>query len=198
MTILNAAKTVPMEGGPSFSLQSRLIRAAWSCVWLVAASWTPRRLVAWRRLLLRLFGARIAPTADIYPSARIWLPSNLAMGDFASLGPEVNCYCMDLITLEPYASVSQGAHLCTGTHDVDDPHFQLLTRPIVIGAHAWIAADAFVGPGVHIGEGAVLGARGVAFRDLEPNTVYIGNPARPSRLRTVRDQDQPANCQAGG
>jgi putative colanic acid biosynthesis acetyltransferase WcaF len=82
--------------------------------------------------------------------------------------------------------VSQGAHLCTGTHDIEDVHFQLESRAITIGARAWVAADAFVGPGVRIGDGAVLGARGCTFRNLEPWTVYIGNPAQPLRKRNVR------------
>jgi putative colanic acid biosynthesis acetyltransferase WcaF len=87
--------------------------------------------------------------------------------------------------LGAYAVISQGAYLCAGTHDVDDPNFQLTTRPISIGERAWIAADAFVGPGVRVGEGAVLGARGVAFKDLEPWTIYAGNPALERRKRSV-------------
>src|SRR5882724_10045284 len=105
MKALQAEKARPAEGGPSFDLKNRLIRAIWGCVWLLAASWTPRQLVAWRRFLLRIFGAKIAPTADIYSSVRVWLPSNLEMGSFASLGPHVNCYCMDRIVLKAYASV---------------------------------------------------------------------------------------------
>lgn len=183
MILLDASKTNPAEGGPSFSLANRLTRASWTLVWLLLASWTPPRFVPWRRLLLRLFGAKIASTANVYASTRIWLPSNLDMGDFACLGPRVNCYSMDQIILGPYAVISQGAHLCAGSHDIDDRHFRLITRPIVIGAGAWIATEAFVGPGVSVGEYAVLGARGVTFRNLEPETVYIGNPARPIRRR---------------
>jgi putative colanic acid biosynthesis acetyltransferase WcaF len=105
------------------------------------------------------------------------------MGAHSFLGPRVNCYSMAKITIGDYALVSQGAHLCTGTHDIDSPAFQLYARPITIAAKAWVAAEAFVGPGVTVGEGAVLGARGVAFNDLEPWTVYAGNPAHELRKR---------------
>ena len=54
----------------------------------------------------------------------------------------------------------------------------LLRPPITIHEDAWIAADAFVGPDVTIGAGALLGARGCAFGDLEPWTIYGGNPAK--------------------
>ena len=90
---------------------------------------------------------------------------------------------MDRVVIEDYAIVSQCSFLLAGTHDIDDPNFQLQTKPIHIGRRAWVAACAIVGPGVTIGEGAVLGGGGVAFKDLEPWTVYAGNPARRVRAR---------------
>ena len=183
MSILDAATHRPADGGPSFGLGHRAYRAAWTVTWALLAAWTPPFLNPWRRALLRLFGARIAPTARIAASARIWYPANLEMGEQACLGPRVDCYAMARITLGAYALTSQGAHLCAGTHDVDDPNFQLKAAPIVLGARSWVAAEAFVGPGVTLGEGAVLGARGVAFGDMEPWTVYIGNPMHAVRKR---------------
>jgi putative colanic acid biosynthesis acetyltransferase WcaF len=176
-------------GGPSFSRGNRLYRLTWTIAWLLLARWTPPPLRAWRRFLLRLFGARVSPTANIYASARIWSPANLMIGDHAAIGPRATIYCMAPITIARFAVVSQGAHLCAGTHDIEDPMFQLRARPIAIGARSWIAAEAFVGPGVAVGEGAVLGARGCAMRDLEPWTVYRGNPAEVVRRRRVRFED---------
>jgi putative colanic acid biosynthesis acetyltransferase WcaF len=174
----------PRFGGPTFSLRNRLARATWMASWLLLASWTPSPFTPWRRVLLRFFGARIHKTAMIRSSASIWWPKNLEMGAHASLGPGVICYNVGQITIGDGAIVSQRAHLCTGTHDIDDPDFPLQTYPIVIGRHAWIAAEAFVGPGVTIGEGAVLGARAVAAKSLAAWTIYVGNPARALRTRT--------------
>jgi putative colanic acid biosynthesis acetyltransferase WcaF len=184
MMPLDARISRSREGGASFPFRHRMFRLLWSFTWALLGRWTPSPLHAWRRTLLKLFGARIHSSAKVYPSARIWFPPNLEMKANACLGPGVTCYCMDVITLEEYALVSQGAHLCAGTHDVDDPHFQLVTRPIRIGANAWIAAEAFVGPGVTVGEGAVLGARSVAMKELAAWTIYTGNPAEPVRGRT--------------
>jgi putative colanic acid biosynthesis acetyltransferase WcaF len=186
MTILDARAANSAEGGPSFSLKNRIQRATWNITWKLLAAWTPPPLHGWRRFLLHVFGADIAPTARVYGSVRIWLPSNLQLGKYSVIGPGATVYNMSKITLGDYTTVSQGAHLCTGTHDIEDPHFQLKSRPITIGSRAWVAADAFVGPGVCIGEGAVLGARGCAFRALEDWTVYTGNPATPVRKRNVR------------
>ena len=166
-----------MEGAASFGVGHRAFRLLWTAVWLLFAAWTPPPLRGWRRWLLNLFGAKLARGANVYGGVRVWYPPNLTMDAFASLGPRVTCYCMAPVRLGTYAVVSQGAHLCAGTHAIDDPNFQLVTRPIEIGAKAWIAAEAFVGPGVSVGEGAVLGARAVAMRDLDAWSVYSGNPA---------------------
>jgi putative colanic acid biosynthesis acetyltransferase WcaF len=177
----------PRLGGPTFSRRNRAARALWIVTWKLLASWTPPPLKAWRRLLLRLFGARLHPTANVRGTTRVWWPGNLEMGPYASLGPDVICYNVARVTLEAGASVSQRAHLCSAGHDIDDIAFPLVARPIVIGKNAWVAAEAFVGPGVRIEEGAVLGARAVTVRDLAAYTVYVGNPARPVRQRS-RDQ----------
>jgi putative colanic acid biosynthesis acetyltransferase WcaF len=171
------------RGGPSFGLRHRLERVVWGVAWTMLARWTPPPLYGWRRLVLNAFGARLAPNARVYGSARIWYPRHLAMAENAVLGPGVICYSMAPISIGRDAVISQRAHLCAGTHAVDDPLFQLEAHPIVIEAKAWVAAEAFVGPGVTVHEGAVLGARGVTMRDLPAWTISAGNPARLLRER---------------
>lgn len=169
---------------PTFGLRHRLYRLSWRICWILLARWTPPFAHRWRIALANLFGARIHPTAALYPSVRIWYPRHLAMAERSTLAPGVTCYCVAPVRLGAYAIVSQGAHLCTASHDIHDPCFQLVAAPVVLGAHAWICAEAFVGPGVTAGEGAVLGARAAAFRDLAPWTVHGGNPARPLKPRS--------------
>jgi putative colanic acid biosynthesis acetyltransferase WcaF len=166
-----------------WSVAHRAARALWGVVWALLFRPTPRPLHAWRRLLLRAFGARIGKGARVYASAKIWAPWNLSMGEHSVLGDAVDCYAVDRIEIGAHAVVSQYAHLCAATHDIDRPDFPLVTRPIRIGAGAWIAAGAFVGPGVTIGDGAVVGARAVVVRDVAPRAVVAGNPARVLRSR---------------
>lgn len=188
MNILDAKVTNPREGGATFPLWHRAERALWNVVWALFGIWSPAPFHAWRRMLVRLFGAKIAASAKIYPGVKIWYPRNLEMKAYACLGNGVICYSMASIVLEQYALVSQRAHLCCGSHDVDDPNLQLFARPIHIGSNAWIAAEAFVGPGVAVGNGAVLGARAVTLKDLSPWTIYVGNPARATRKRRGSQQ----------
>lgn len=183
---LDATRVNPLQGGPSFSLANRLQRAAWNITWAVFASWTPPPMRFWRRFLLKLFGAKLGENSDVRGSAKVWYPPHLHLHDRALLAERVTCYNMAPITLERAALVSQGAHLCAGSHDISSAEFQLVASPITIGAGAWVAAEAFVGPGVTIGEGAVLGARAVAFRSIEPWSVYGGNPAKRIKDRVLR------------
>jgi len=185
MEILDAEKHDSRHCGPSFTLSHRIYRLAWSTVWKLAASWTPRRWHRWRGSWLRAFGASIAPDAIIDSSAQIWSPINLTVCANAFVGPDVVLYSMAHIKIGPGAKILRAAHICAGTHDVDDIHFQLKAFPITIGRGALVSTRAFVGPGVVIGDGAVLEAMGCAFGDLEPWTINAGNPAKIVGQRTM-------------
>lgn len=171
---------------PSFSLKNRSSRLIWEIVYTLLFRTSPRPFHAWRSFLLRCFGAKLGVSCHIYPRATIWAPWNLVMGDYACLGDKVNCYSMAVISLGKKAVVSQGTQLCTGTHDYEDPKFQLYVKPIHIGDEAWICADTFICPGVSVGEGAVVGARSVVTKDILPWTVCAGNPCKVIKPRVIR------------
>lgn len=186
MSLLEARHTRPLEGGASFSLRNRLTRVAWGAAWLLLCRFTPPPLHGWRRLVLRLFGAQLGPGARVHGSARIWLPSNLELGAQALIGPGARIYNQGRISVGARTVISQRAHLCASSHDLADPHFQLVLRPITIGAGCWVAAEAFVGPGVTMHDRAVLGARGVLLGDAAADGVYSGNPAVRIKQRVMR------------
>lgn len=181
-------KKLPMEGGPTFSLKHRLVRLLWQTTWLLLCRWSPPQMWRWRRFFLRLFGAAIGEKSDVRGSARVWYPPNLLMADNTLLAAGVNCYNPAPIRIETGCLVSQGAYLCAASHNVTDSAFPLVLRPITLGKDSWIASEAFVGPGVNIGQGTVLGARGAAFEDLNEWTIYRGNPARAVRPRSKLPQ----------
>lgn len=138
---------------------------------------SPRPLWAWRRWLLVFFGARIGPNVHVYPSVKITIPWNLQIGAGTAVGDRAILYALGPIRIGSRVTVSQGAHLCAGTHDWRDPAMPLVKSPIEIGNEAWICADAFVGPGVTVGRRAILGARAVAMRSLADDEIAVGNPA---------------------
>jgi len=98
-----------------------------------------------------LRGAGGPPGAHL-PSAEVYLPWNLTIGDWSAVGEGALLYNLGPVTIGSRVTVSQRAHLCAGTHDFRDPAMPLLKPPIVIADQVWVCADAFVGPGVTVGE----------------------------------------------
>ncbi|RWO97367.1 MAG: putative colanic acid biosynthesis acetyltransferase [Mesorhizobium sp.] len=172
-----------LEAVPAPSFKDKVRRLQWRVVEATLYRWSPVPVHGWRCFLLRLFGAAVGRGAHPYPTARIWAPWNLRLGAASSLGPGVNCYSVGPITIEDYVTVSQGSHLCAATHDYRDPAFALVVGAIQIEAGAWVAAEAFIGPGVRVGRRAVVGARSVVTKDVSDGVVVVGNPARQIRLR---------------
>ncbi|MFA6958632.1 MAG: putative colanic acid biosynthesis acetyltransferase [Thermoanaerobaculia bacterium] len=168
-----------------YTQREQLLRLLW-CFSSLLFQLSPRPLFGFRRALLRLFGARVGRAVNVYPSAVVVMPWNLEIGDFSSVGENALVYNLGKVTIGAQATISQRAHLCAGTHDYCDPAMPLLKPPITIGDQAWICADAFVGPGVAVGEGAVVGARAVAVKDVEPWSVVVGNPSRKVGVRKLR------------
>jgi putative colanic acid biosynthesis acetyltransferase WcaF len=158
-------------------------RALWALAWGLLGRFSPRPAHRWRALLLRAFGARLGPACHIYGGARIHAPWRLHCGTGVAIADGAWVYNPAGAWIDDGAVISQQAFLCGATHDCDDPAFPLRTHPITVGARAWIAARATVLPGVHVGEGAVLGACSVATADLAAWTVHAGHPARALRPR---------------
>ncbi|MFM7012900.1 MAG: putative colanic acid biosynthesis acetyltransferase [Betaproteobacteria bacterium] len=160
-----------------WSRRAQIGRLLWGLAWPLFR-FSPRLLWGWRRLLLRLFGAKVGQQAHIYPTVRILIPWHLNLGTGCAVGDRAILYALGPITIGKRTTISQGAHLCAGTHDLRDPARNLLKPPIRIGDDAWICADAFIGPGVTIGRGAVVGARAVVIKDVSEDCIVAGNPAR--------------------
>jgi putative colanic acid biosynthesis acetyltransferase WcaF len=138
-----------------------------------------------RRSILRWFGAEIGQGVVIKPGVRIKFPWKLKIGKHCWIGED--CWIDNLaeVRLGDHVCISQGAYLCTGSHDWSDPSFRLITRSIEIHNGAWIAARASIGPGVVIGEHAVAGFGSVVTAPIPAWEVHSGNPAVFVRRRRI-------------
>jgi putative colanic acid biosynthesis acetyltransferase WcaF len=167
-----------------YSAAEQWRRVAWSLgVWLLRAS--PRPCFAWRRAVLRWFGARVGAHVHVYPSTRIVMPWNLELGEWAAIGEEALIYNLGPVRIGAHATVSYRAHLCAGTHDFNDPALPLLKPPIDVRGGAWIGTEAFIGPGVTVGAGALVGARAVVVANVAEHDIVAGNPARVIGRRRI-------------
>ena len=154
--------------------------------WVVQATlfaWSPQFLYGWRRWLLRRFGARVGRGVIVRPTARVQFPWKVELGEYCWIGDDVGLYSLGPITVGAHAVVSQRSYLCTGSHRLADPAFPIYAESIIVGPECWIATDVYVGPGVTIGRGTLVGARSSVYADLPPGQICLGNPARVVRPR---------------
>lgn len=183
-----SATTAPIQPQPSpWSFGVNVRRVLWSLVQGTLFHWSFHTWHGWRCGLLRCFGTRVGKEVCVRPSVRIEMPWNLQLGDGVVVGEGVALYCLGQVSVGRRATISQYAHLCAGTHDYTRRSFPLLTKPIVVGEEVWIATDAFIGPGVTVGDRAVVGARAVVVKDVPPDMVVAGNPAKVIKRRELRD-----------
>lgn len=158
---------------------NKLRRFVWEVVWVVLFRSTPRWcLNGWRCFLLRAFGAKIGRGVRIQGGAKVWQPWKLTVGDYSWIDGGVSLYSVDDIRIGANTVVSEGAFICTASHDIASQVFELVTKPVEIGDSAWVCARAIVLPGVKVGEGAVVAAGAVVTKDVEAWTVAAGNPAK--------------------
>ena len=165
------------QAARKYPRSEQALRIAWSVGrWLMRLS--PRPMFAWRRLVLRLFGAKIGAQVRVYASTHIYMPWNVEIGDWAALGEDVFIYSLGRVTIGAKASLAYRTHVCAGTHDFTDPALPLLKPRVTIGEGVWIGTDAFIGPGVTVSRGALVGARAVVVSDVAALQIVAGNPAR--------------------
>lgn len=172
----------------ALSRKNQIVRFLWTMTWAISARPLPRSLGnSWKLFLLRLFGAKVHAKAVVYSSVRVYMPWNLEMHEYSCLAPEVDCYNIAKITIGAHATVSQKTYLCGASHDISKSDNPLIYAPITIEDQAWIGAEAFIGMGVTVKQGAVVGARAAVYKDVEPWSIVGGNPAKFIKKRVIKN-----------
>jgi putative colanic acid biosynthesis acetyltransferase WcaF len=173
-----------------FSKREKLRRLLWSYFVWPSVRFLPRRLGSRLRVAaLRLFGARIGECCLIERGVQVWLPWQLELEGFVAIGRDVEIYNYGRVSVRRMTVISQYSYLCTGSHDYTHPHMPLIWRDIAIGSECWVAAGAFLGPGVEIGDGAVIGARSVVTKSMPARMICAGNPCKPIKPRNLRPEE---------
>ena len=168
-----------------FRGKSAFVVLLWQIVQSTLFGLSPQPMYAWRRFLLRLFGAKVGKSVFVRPTARFTYPWKVALGDFCWIGDNVQVYSLAAIQIGSNSVVSQRTYLCTGTHDISDLLFPLIAKPIVVEEQVWIATDCFVAPGVTIGMATVVLARSVVLKSLPSASIAAGSPATVKRRREL-------------
>ncbi len=167
------------------TLKNKTGRFLWNITyWLIFRPFSLKIFNRWRILVLKCFGAKIKGNVLVFSSVKIWAPWNLEIHE-GCISAHTIIYNVDKVKIGRSAVISQFSHLCTASHDISSKLHPLITSPIIVEDQAWVAADTFIGPGVTIGQGAVVGARAVVCKNIEPWTVVGGNPAKFIKKRII-------------
>lgn len=170
------------------SFKNKLARLIWNITSIFLFRLFPSRIFKrWRRLILVCFGAKMAKSASVHSSAKIWAPWNLIMGENSTISDNVDCYNVSKVIIGDNVTISQRVFLCTASHNIRSSKHELISFPIKIKNNVWVAAESFIGMNVTIGEGAVVGARAAIFKDVDPWNIVGGNPSRTIGLRHIKN-----------
>lgn len=169
-----------------WSRKEAILIRVWEVVWTVCVRWLPKICYKWYLLLLKLFGCKISGTPFVAPTARIYAPWLLEIGDKSCLATRSEVYNLGYIKIGKYVTIAQYAYLCNGTHDFSDLNCPLLVGNMEIGDKVFIGAKSIVLPGVCIAEGCIIGAGSVLTKDTKPYGIYVGNPARVLKKRVIK------------
>jgi len=167
----------------NFRGKNALMVQLWWFIQATLFKLSPQFAYAWRRFLLRLFGAKIGEKVIIRPSVKITYPWKVKIGDYSWIGDDVTLYSLGEIEIGNNTVISQKSYICTGSHDINSEKFDIFAKKITIKDGCWIATDVFVAPGVIIEDDVVVGARSSVFNSLPQNKVCIGTPAKPIKNR---------------
>ena len=173
---------VTIREASTWTVKEKAVRTLWMLTQATLFRWSFHNWYGWRRLLLRSFGARLGRGVQVRPTVRIEIPWHLEIADDVVIGDFAILYALGPITIGRGVVISQYAHLCAGSHDYTTRRFALQRIPIVVGEEVWIAADAYIGPGVRIA------ARATVVKDVPEDEIGGGNPARTIKRRVLRDE----------
>lgn len=168
-----------------FRGRSAVICQLWWLVQDTVFRWSPQFLFGFRAWLLRLFGARIGVDVRIRPTTRVTYPWKLTIGNHVWVGDDCVFYNLGEIVLGNHVALAHDVYLCTGLHDYTKIEFPIGAKAIVLEDEVWLPNDVFVGPGVTIGRGTLVGARSTVLNDLPPGMICYGYPAKPVKPRPV-------------
>lgn len=136
-------------------------------------------------VLKRLYGLKIG-RSNIHANVRVFSPWNVSIGDNVNVQADVFLDGRGGIQIGSNVEIAFGVKVLTEQHDIQSPTYDLVAKPVRIGDHAVIGANALILPGVTIGVGAVVGAGSVVTKSIPDFELHAGNPAS---FKCARNRD---------
>lgn len=159
----------------------------WEVVWTIFIKWLPKPFSWWHVLLLKLFKCHITGKPFIAPTARIYAPWLLEIGDKSCLATRCEIYNLGPVKIGDRVTIAQYAYICNGTHDMTTRLMPLVVGDIDIKDDVFVGAKAIVLPGLTLETASVIGAGAVLTESTDKYGIYGGNPARFIKKRVIKE-----------
>lgn len=169
-----ASITYLWKNRAKFSPLNILFYKAWAKRVLTFPELLKRNFRAYK---LTLKGAQISDFSEIGKVIVTGKKKKLNIGHHTFIG-SVEIALHEKVDIGNYVCINDGVLILSGSHDVLDPKWNHIKAEIRIEDYVWIGTQAMILPGVHIGRGAVIGARAVVSKSVKPGEIVIGNPAK--------------------
>lgn len=144
-----------------------------------------------RRDFLRTFVAKLDEGAMINSPFYMEFANHLEMGVNSFINYDCIMLNNAMVKLGDNVLVGPKVSFYTAMHPIDAKQREqwlVYAKPIIVEDNVWIGGSATILGGVTIGKNAIVGAGAVVTKDVEPNTIVVGNPARVLRKITAEDR----------
>ena len=127
-------------------------------------------------LKLKILGANVGKNVKAFGKFKILgNPKNLTIGDNVKINEGVFINCRDKVVLEDFVTLSGYAKIYSAQLDYERFPRTHVQAPVTLKKNVWVASDCLILMGVTIGENSVIGAKSLVTKDIEENSLYIGD-----------------------
>lgn len=143
-----------------------------------------------RRILIRHIAESCGENIIVKQQAYIGSGVGLSIGNRSQLGH--NARIGQYVTIKDDVIMGPDIVIMANSHAFDDLNIpinqqgSLPIRPVIIGNNVWIGTRAIILPGIHVGDGAIIGAGAIVTKDIPENAIVAGNPAKIIRYRGAK------------
>ncbi len=140
-----------------------------------------------RRAFYRLVGMSIGAGSSIHMRLTLYNPAGISIGEDTIVGEKCTFDGRANLTIGNHVDIASEVMIYNSEHDINDPQFGAIVAPVTIDDYVFIGPRAIILPGVTIGKGAVVGAGAVVTKDVAPNTIVGGVPAKVIGERKLKE-----------
>lgn len=140
-----------------------------------------------RNLIWRLSGLKLGVGSTLHTGVRVFDPRKVVIGEGTIVGYRTFIDGREPVTIGSHTDIASEVMIYSQEHDIHSEDFHATGAPVTIGDFVFIGPRAIILPGITVGEGAVIAAGAVVTKDVAPNVIVGGVPAKEIGVRELKN-----------